>query len=305
MGARLMVALKMLLACCLLISCTDASGGSGAKPTSIAASVNLGGLLDAPVPSLCEHSAGDLVNGRLPGLGENEGQVFLRLDTLDAAKNGTASDVLAIGTDPSAAVAAVVSCDRGGVNWPDTVVIWNNVFDLVAWVDLRGTEGSRGYVHAIELSGTELRVKWTYAGDDDPACCGTYSAEGRAEISRGGKLRLESITVSRGEDLVRSTLATSGDRSSSETSASASSDKVSDQAQRAVNRVVDLGVSFNSDALECRGGSLNGGTYSGRELPIQKSPVACWVPLGNGELMLFGLYYEGWNNYRIVSAYII
>ena len=300
-----MAALEALLTCFLLISCTGAPGGNGASPIPTAVAVDLSRLPDAPVPSLCEHPAGNLVNGSLPGLGDNEGQVFLRLDALATAKNGTASDALAIGTDPSAAVAAVVSCNQGGVNWPDTVVIWNDVLDLVAWVDLRRTEGSRGYIHAIELSGTELRIKWTYAGAEDPACCGTYSAQGRAEVSRGGELDVESITVSRGEDLVRSALAVSSNRGSSKMSASTPPDKVSEQAQRAVNRVVDLGVSFDSDALECRGGALNGGTYKERELPIQRSPVACWVPLDNGELMLFGLYYEAWNEYRIVSAYVI
>jgi lipoprotein len=305
MGTRLVAALEALLACCLLISCTSAPGGSGANQTPAAVAIDLGGLLGAPVPSLCEHPAGNLVDGSLPGLGENEGQVFLRLDALATARNGTPSDALAIGTDPSAAVAAVVSCDRGGVNWPDAVVIWNDALDLMAWVDLRRTEGSRGYIHAVELSGTELRIKWTYAGAEDPACCGTYSAQGRAEISRGGELDVESITVSRGEDLVRSALAVSSDRGGSETSASAPPDKVSEQARQAVNRVIDLGVSFDTDALECRGGALKGGTYKERELPIQRSPVACWVPLGNGEIMLFGLYYEAWNDYRIVSAYVI
>ena len=99
-----MAALEALLTCFLLISCTGAPGGNGASPIPTAVAVDLSRLPDAPVPSLCEHPAGNLVDGSLPGLGDNEGQVFLRLDVLATAKNGTASDALAIGTDPSAAV---------------------------------------------------------------------------------------------------------------------------------------------------------------------------------------------------------
>ena len=102
-----MAALEALLTCFLLISCTGAPGGNGASPIPTAVAVDLSRLPDAPVPSLCEHPAGNLVDGSLPGLGNNEGQVFLRLDVLATAKNGTASDAMAIGTDPSAAVAAL------------------------------------------------------------------------------------------------------------------------------------------------------------------------------------------------------
>ena len=300
-----MAALEALLTCFLLISCTGAPGGNGASPIPTAVAVDLSRLPDAPVPSLCEHPAGNLVNGSLPGLGDNEGQVFLRLDALATAKNGTASDALAIGTDPSAAVAAVVSCDQGGVNWPDTVVVWNDALDLVAWVDLRRTEGSRGYIHAIELSGTELRIKWTYAGDGDQmTSSGTYSAQGRVGIAEHGRHEPEEVSATRGEDVVRSAISEADGRSGQGASASTPPDRVSQQAWQAMNRVVELGVSFDVDELVCEGGLFQGNAFKGNSIGTLGVPVSCVVPLDNDEAMVLGLDRGGWNDYRIVSAYV-
>ena len=300
-----MAALEALLTCFLLISCTGAPGGNGASPIPTAVAVDLSRLPDAPVPSLCEHPAGNLVNGSLPELGNNEGQVFLRLDVLATAKNGTASDALAIGTDPSVAVAAVVSCNQGGVNWPDTVVVWNDALDLVAWVDLRRTEGSRGYIHAIELSGTELRIKWTYAGDGDQmTSSGTYSAQGRVGIAEHGRHEPEEVSTTRGEDVVRSAISEADGRSGQGASASTPPDRVSQQAWQAMNRVVELGVSFDVDELVCEGGLFQGNAFKGNSIGTLGVPVSCVVPLDNDEAMVLGLDRGGWNDYRIVSAYV-
>lgn len=261
-------------------------------------------LMNAPVPSLCGHSNGKLVNGQLPGIAEGEGAVFLRPFSLLSEGGKSSSNTIVTGIDPRASVAAVVSCNRGGVSWPDAVVVWNSSFELTAWADLRKTQGSRGRVDSIKLKGDKLLVRWTYQDGGDVACCGTYSAEGWAETTDGEELELESIAVSHGEDVVLSALTAAGSRNSAKMRASVPPDRVSVQAWRAVTRIADLGIRFDYDSLKCLGGPLYGGTYKGRDLPTLEYPVSCSVQLDNGELVLFGLSYEAWNDYEVESAYV-
>ena len=210
-ASRALTVLRALAACCLLASCTGVSGdqgGSGGRgvsggqsttASSAGTTVDPYGLLNAEVPALCDHSAGGrLINGSLPDAGAQGGRVSLRKDVLSAVTSASSSDVLAIGTDPSAAIAAAVSCEQQEgaarserhMSWPDAVVVWDDAFNLVAWVDLSGTEGERGRINAIEISGTDMQIKWTYAGDgDQTTSSGTYSAQGHVDVAeeQGGR----------------------------------------------------------------------------------------------------------------------
>lgn len=318
--SRALRALGALAACCLLVSCTggpggsDASGGQGTTATPARVTIDPNGLLNAEVPALCDHSAGGrLVNGALPGLGGQGGRVGLREDVLSTVTGASSSDALAIGTEPSAAIAAAVSCEQQDgaarseeqVHWPDAVVVWDDAFNLVAWVDLSGTEGEREHINAIEISGTDMQIKWTYAGDGDQmTSSGTYSAQGRVGIAEHGRHEPEEVSTTRGEDVVRSAISEADGRSGQGASASTPPDRVSQQAWQAMNRVVELGVSFDVDELVCEGGLFQGNAFKGDSIGTLGVPVSCVVPLDNDEAMVLGLDRGGWNDYRIVSAYV-
>ena len=323
-ASRALTVLRALAACCLLASCTGVSGdqgGSGGRgvsggqsttASSAGTTVDPYGLLNAEVPALCDHSAGGrLINGSLPDAGAQGGRVSLRKDVLSAVTSASSSDVLAIGTDPSAAIAAAVSCEQQEgaarserhMSWPDAVVVWDDAFNLVAWVDLSGTEGERGHINAIEISGTDMQIKWTYAGDgDQTTSSGTYSAQGHVDVAEHGRREPEDVSSTRGEDVVRSAISEASGRSGG-ASAPPPPDGVSPQAWQALTRVVELGVSFKVDKLVCEGGLSQGNAYKGESIGSLGKPVSCVVPLSNDEAMVFGLDLGGWNDYRISSAY--
>jgi hypothetical protein len=129
-------------------------------------------LDDAPVPSLCEHPAGTLVGGQLPGIAENEGGVWLselyQPGMIKQGKIRSAGDY-----------AAVVSCYRGGVSWPDNIVIYDagkQILGTVRLIDV--TKSGREHVSRLRIS------KRTVIADvngieqkGDAACCGSATAQ--------------------------------------------------------------------------------------------------------------------------------
>ena len=144
-----------------------------------------------------------------------------------------------------------------------------------------------------------------YAGDGDQmTSSGTYSAQGRVGIAEHGRHEPEEVTTTRGEDVVRSAISEADGRSGQGASASTPPDRVSQQAWQAMNRVVELGVSFDVDELVCEGGLFQGNAFKGNSIGTLGVPVSCVVPLDNDEAMVLGLDRGGWNDYRIVSAYV-
>src|ERR1044072_985372 len=94
-------------------------------------------LDNAVVPSLCEHPAGRLVNGALPGIPENMGSVTLQPETVITGRiRGGAGQERA----------AVVGCNQGGVGWPENVLLYDDAADpaLLATIELYDvTRGGR------------------------------------------------------------------------------------------------------------------------------------------------------------------
>ena len=262
-------------------------------------SVKLQDLLNAEVPALCDHPSGKLTNGVLGDPSSNTGKVQLRKDVIDAINANKTTPGLDVGTDENVAIAAVVACDKGGVDWPNVVVLWDKSMSLISWFDLRNTTGYRGKVDSLSLDGNKVDVKWSFAGDQDPMCCATYSAQAKIPISKHTPSKPADITVKRGEAVVKNTIdAVQPSRSVS------SSLEVPAQVKNAIEGVKDQGVKFNTKDIQCGGGALDGGSFKGRSLPQLGTPITCWTSLSNGDLMMFGVEIMGWNNYRITSAYV-
>jgi hypothetical protein len=92
-------------------------------------------LYAAPVPSVCGHPAGSLEEGSLPGLPENEGFVTLRAKT----DSDNVGDAVAIGDltgDGVDETVAVVECSRGGVSWPENIVLYSSTWQILGAIDL-------------------------------------------------------------------------------------------------------------------------------------------------------------------------
>lgn len=128
------------------------------------------GLESAPVPSLCDHPAGTLVNHELPGIAVIDG--YVRLDPTTVVASPTA------GPGGTPVRAAVVRCNRGGVGWPDNVVFYSDAAQIVGAVELRKvTQSGRESVRSITVQGPRFVIAVggiELAGE--PSCCGTGSA---------------------------------------------------------------------------------------------------------------------------------
>lgn len=177
-----------------------------ASSTPIAApAVTLDQLLTADVPSLCGHEAGTLVDGVLPGLDRAEGIVELKAHA--AMTDGTGRDpssLVALNPAPNlgelAAVAAV-TCDQGGVAWPDPLVGYDaelNVLgtvdpaeqtggarDLVwnlAWVDIEEAVDSGAEPRPGNVTG-QVTFDWASQYPGEANCCGTMRLSGVVEYA--------------------------------------------------------------------------------------------------------------------------
>ncbi|MFN3215489.1 MAG: hypothetical protein ACE367_03230 [Acidimicrobiales bacterium] len=127
-------------------------------------------LANARVPSLCDHPAGRLRNGVLPGIPEGQGVVALRRDQVAIGR------LLPGGRGHAA---AVIACNRGGVAWPDNVVFYNRRGRIIGHVELFDvTRGGREHVRRIWIRNRRVHIEVAnIAQEGDAACCGTASAK--------------------------------------------------------------------------------------------------------------------------------
>jgi hypothetical protein len=130
-------------------------------------------LYHAPVPSLCRHPAGTLVDGSLPGIPEQDGHVDLR------ARSGPTANTLVFGDltgDGTVDAAAVFACSRGGVSWPAEVVLYAPGPKVLGVVDLGDlTPAEHSEVKKMTLKSGDVALEWeSYEGAG--YCFGAWSA---------------------------------------------------------------------------------------------------------------------------------
>jgi hypothetical protein len=146
-------------------------------------------LDDAPVPSLCEHPAGTLVGGQLPGIPEGEGGVSLaalyRPGMIRTGRIRAAGDRV-----------AVLSCSRGGVGWPDNLVFYDAAEQIIGAFDLYDiTAGGRESVHRLAIRRRTAIVDVVgIERDGDLASGGTGSARVKIRWDAAqGRLRVVAV----------------------------------------------------------------------------------------------------------------
>ena len=136
---------------------SDQSGASGDTP---APDIREEDLLAAPVPSLCEHPAGTLVDGSLPGLGPSEGYVEMSLGR-DASGTAGSPLIADLNGDNVMDAVAVFRCSTGGVAWPDSILVYGPGPTLLAYVDM-STVYSNAHVTVTRLwiENGDLHADW-------------------------------------------------------------------------------------------------------------------------------------------------
>ncbi|MEO6469247.1 MAG: hypothetical protein ABIP21_09105 [Acidimicrobiia bacterium] len=124
-------------------------------------------LVSAPVPSLCEHPAGQLVDGSLPGIPEIDGSVSIEM--VDPPPMIT--DLNDDGTDE---LVAVANCNRGGVGWPNSLLVYGSgltFLDEFKLADLGDRvpdyESDRGGARVLAVRNGQLQTGWTGQREGD------------------------------------------------------------------------------------------------------------------------------------------
>ncbi|QHC57515.1 hypothetical protein [Rathayibacter sp. VKM Ac-2760] len=286
MGERPWRMAALSLSLLVLAACT-AQTLERSTPTPISIEIDASALRSAPIPSICEHPAGSLVDGSLPGIPENQGYAFMPAVTEATPAGTNLSLVAAGGTHDDPVVAAVLRCNRGGVHWPDQVGLWTSSFEFLGLFEpAQAVDGFSEAITELSASGESFTVRWVAGNEGDPSCCGTLSAE--ADVSwDGARININNTRAFDGSDAVVAVAeAVSQNEEVPESAATA-------QATTALARLVDLGASPNLEALACEASP-----------DIALGQRICTAPLDETQSVEIGVEIDGWNDYRVVTAYV-
>jgi hypothetical protein len=152
----------------------DSSTQSSGTPSI----VDLPVLRNAPVPSLCEHPEGVLVDGSLPGIDVSAGGVWM-------------TDMVALGDvndDGRQDAAVVFDCSQGGVAWPQHIVLYGEGPRVVGQIDLglAAGDGQRAVVKSITYVDGGFNVEWTATREGDVAAGPTLDISARVTADGSG-----------------------------------------------------------------------------------------------------------------------
>ncbi len=147
--------------------------------------------MSAPVPQLCKHDAGNLVNGQLPLQDPSSGFVTIAHKSAnDQTPLVAFGDLTGDGVDDGA---LVTLCTAGGVAWPATVQVYTAGPTRLGGVDLgKVTNGGREYVTDLSVSSGVVHVSWVTQGPGEPACCGTVKMAGDIRV-HGSAVAIENV----------------------------------------------------------------------------------------------------------------
>ena len=151
-------------------------------------------LLAAAVPSLCGHPAGTLVDGMLPGIPEGDGVVWVFVDESGRIPAGRVA-YGQIGQEPGVGAAVAVYCDKGGVGWPEAVVLYGPGPTYLGHVVLSDLAPGRQSVESLSISRGVVHVRFldTYA-PAEVGCCGRV--DGTVELSLvDGELQVRNLEL--------------------------------------------------------------------------------------------------------------
>ncbi|WIB63583.1 hypothetical protein [Curtobacterium sp. MCBD17_040] len=129
-------------------------------------------LLSAPVPALCKHAAGRLVNGALPG---PLSAGYVRSAWLVGGGARSENALSATGAFQGAGssnVAAAIACSAGGAPWPEVVGVWTQDGSALRLVGVFPPEQlSHNIVSmsSVQALGSTVHIAWSgpAPGKDD------------------------------------------------------------------------------------------------------------------------------------------
>ena len=165
----------ILVLCALIVLVAGCGGSDPVALQSVAPSrpnhsapvttLTVSALRSAPVPALCGHHAGSLVDGELPGIPDGQGFLQLR------------SDLVAFGDvtgDGVPEATAVFECSAGGVGLAHQVVMYVARPEgpgILGALNTWSVEPTRDAINALEYQDGKVSVESRATNPGDAACC--------------------------------------------------------------------------------------------------------------------------------------
>ena len=152
-------------------------------------------LASAPVPALCTHPAGNLVNGSLPGIPSNDGVVQLADEAFTSSPGYLLTDLNGDGVTDAA---AVIYCNLGGVSWPESIQFYTHQAGSPGLKRLGGISletvsipaganpDSRDYVETMKAAGGGIDVTWGAVAMGRCEACGGFTVSAHLAFNGTG-----------------------------------------------------------------------------------------------------------------------
>jgi serine/threonine-protein kinase len=151
-------------------------------------------LLSAPVPASCQHAAGRLVNGTLPGIPASRGAMQLAwLANPRGISEAAATAFGDLNGDGTGDAATVLDCFAGGVSWPEIIAFYAPGQRLLAWTyitafNLPGIPAQENaFFRRISYTGGGVHAEWSTQDEGDAAALSTLDYSATLKLA-GGKI---------------------------------------------------------------------------------------------------------------------
>jgi tRNA A-37 threonylcarbamoyl transferase component Bud32 len=156
-------------------------------------------LLSVPVPASCQHAAGRLVNGTLPGIPANRGAMQLAwLANPRGVSEAAATAFGDLNGDGTGDAATVLDCFAGGVSWPEIIAFYAPGPKLLAWTyitafNLPGIASQENaFFRRISYTGGAVYAEWATQDEGDAAAVATLDYSATLKLA-GGKIIATSL----------------------------------------------------------------------------------------------------------------
>jgi pimeloyl-ACP methyl ester carboxylesterase len=158
--------------------------GAVADDISSRAPVTANDLLSAPVPAVCRHKAGQLVNGVQPGIPVNHGGMQLAWLHGGAKAEAAFTALGDLNADGIGDAATLLDCNAGGVSWPQVIAFYSHGPTLLGWAyltafNLPGIQPQENaFARQITYHDGGVDIEWSTQDNGDPAAVSSldYSA---------------------------------------------------------------------------------------------------------------------------------
>jgi len=162
------------------------------------APVTINDLLSAPVPAVCGHRAGQLVNGVQPGIPANHGT--MQLAWLDYGTKAAFTAVGDLNGDGLGDAATLLDCNAGGVPWPQVIAFYSHGPTLLGWAylsdhvlpGLQPGENTRAW--QITYRGGGVDIEWSTQENGDPGAISSLDYSATLRLS-GHKIVASSLSA--------------------------------------------------------------------------------------------------------------